>query len=716
MRANAPALIAGLGFGLLALLILVAAGQPLITDDAWLHLSLGRAYAESGPWLVGDPLLANAPAAPVPTAWLFDVFAHSVLVGAGFTGLRVVHVALVATILGLVWTSIRRASGSALAANLGSGLFIALAAYRLVQLRPDLLSMLAVLVLHRLVLAHDVHPTRARIAAVALLFALWVNVHAAFLLGPLLLGAGAVGALIGYAQADPPDRPALQPRLRFIVLCGAIGSLATLLNPAGLEPHLAWFVAGSDTPALERVADEWMPVDPFSLPLAGLPPSLFAWLIGWALALGSMVVCAILLTRARSRKQRAANDLAVDPVLVALAFVGLVLPLIAVRFLWLGLFPILLLAHATRDRLAAVSTRTPSIGWVLAVSSLLCVPAFVRIGDWPMVTNALPASWSGYRVPYQAGKYHADLIWILKDAGLQGTAFTDYHLAGFAGFHLAPGVRTLINGTLNVPPDVIAANRPLRARSGEREGESYAALLDRHGIDLFVGIRLPRVSTSAQPQFYTTGNLERTPGWIPIFRNLTGAIYLRANERNRENLDRISTYYAEEGLPFDPAVGFDPEQIVRANRGWATQHGVIPLDFEQITASAFGADPIRRDAARESLASIYTALGLYERAIELDAARVSVDPTAVAARRRLVWSLLRLHRVDEAVAAIDGLDAQPDRDGLSHRIAETARAAALLDDEEQLAVAIAQLPVFTARESEALTRNVVRPGPRLPGS
>jgi hypothetical protein len=717
VRQNRPALIAGIGFGLLALLIVVVAGQPLVTDDTWLHLALGRAYAQaSGPWLAADPLLANAPAAPIPTAWLFDLGAHGVLAGAGFTGLRVVHVALVAAILWLAWTSLRRASGSALAASLGGALFIALAAYRLVQLRPHLLSMLAVLLLYRLVLAPDARPTRARIAAVAGLFALWANVHAAFLLGPMLLGAGALAALIAYAIGNAPKRAALRPRLRFIVLCGVLGSFATLLNPAGVEPHLAWFVAGRDTPALERVADEWTPVDPFSLPVAGLPPSALALATWWVLALGCAVVVLVALRNGRGRDQGTADDSEIDPVLVSLAIVGLVLPLVAVRFLWLGVFPILLLAHVARGRLAALPTRSPSIAWALAAASCLAAPAFVAVGDWPMITNALPTNWSAYRAPYQAAKYHADLIWILQDAGLRGTAFTDYHLAGFAGFQLAPDVRTLVNGTLNVSPEVIAANRPLRARSGERAGESFAELLDRHAVDLFIGIRLPRVPVSAQPWFYTTGHLERTPGWIPIFRNLTGAIYLRTDERNRDNLDRITAWYAGQQLPFDAAVGFDPEQIVRADRGWAMQHGVVPLDFDAVTRTAFGPDPTLRNGARDRLASIYTALGLYERAIDLDAPRVQTDPDAVAARRRLVWCLLRLHRVDEAMAAADGLAARPAADRLSHRIAEAVREVAQLDDEEQRAVAIAQLPVFTARESSALTRNVVRPGPRLPGS
>ena len=36
-------------------------------------------------------------------------------------------------------------------------------------------------------------------------------------------------------------------------------------------------------------------------------------------------------------------------------------------------------------------------------------------------------------------------------------------------------------------------------------------------------------------------HLERTDGWITLFRNLNGAVYLRNNDRNQANLDRVVT-------------------------------------------------------------------------------------------------------------------------------------------------------------------------------
>ncbi len=95
----------------LAVLLLIAVGQPVFTDDAWWHLALGRAYAQVGPWLSGDPLLFTAPGPPVPAAWLADLLLYATQHVGGFAALRALHVAVVAGILALTWLLLARTSG-----------------------------------------------------------------------------------------------------------------------------------------------------------------------------------------------------------------------------------------------------------------------------------------------------------------------------------------------------------------------------------------------------------------------------------------------------------------------------------------------------------------------------------------------------------------------------------------------------------------------------
>ena len=110
---TAPERCATLAFLALAAALLYLCGAPLETDDTWWHLALGRAFAKQGPWLTADPLLHSSLGPPIPAAWLSDVFLHhAASLPIGLYGLRVLHVASVAGILGAAWLALRRASGS----------------------------------------------------------------------------------------------------------------------------------------------------------------------------------------------------------------------------------------------------------------------------------------------------------------------------------------------------------------------------------------------------------------------------------------------------------------------------------------------------------------------------------------------------------------------------------------------------------------------------
>ena len=159
-------------------LVLVAVGQPIWTDDLWWHLALGRAFANLGALLSSDPLLFGAVGPPLPVSWLADVFFFEVERTLGFTGLRGLHVALVLLILGLCWWLLRRAAGQAWAASLGTAIFAAICAYRLVQMRPHLFTILAVLLLYALAFAGRRPLSKGRIVGVAALLGMEEGIDA----------------------------------------------------------------------------------------------------------------------------------------------------------------------------------------------------------------------------------------------------------------------------------------------------------------------------------------------------------------------------------------------------------------------------------------------------------------------------------------------------------------------------------------------------------
>jgi hypothetical protein len=683
-RLGASEALAHAAFAVAAALLLVAVGQPLFTDDAWWHLALGEAYAAEGPWLARDPLLFTAAGPPDPASWLADVALFELWSGLGFTGLRVAHVATVAAILALCWRLLARAGGSRAAASAGCVAFVALSAYRLVQLRPELVTLLALPALYALLIEDARPPSWRRIGVAALLFAVWANCHAAFPLGLGMLLASCAGLLVA------GDRV----RAARLAFAAGVGFAATLANPHGLGAHLAWLRAGESTPELARVADEWARFAPFRLPAPNLPPTPLAFALVWLLL--ALTPLGLWLAARSWRRARGGPD----PALLAWALASLAALCAAVRFLWLGLFPLLAAAQLARARLRPLPA---------AVAALLLVPLFVRCGDWPMVSGLLPRSAAGYAEPYPAAKYYAHALWLLDDARLEGRVYTDYFMGGFVGFFGAPALQTFSNGSLNLPQGAIEANRAIRARRGLLPGESFEALLDRFGVDLFVGTRLPRAADPHRPWFYTTAHLEAAAGWLCVFRNLDSAVYLRVNERNRANLERVAAFYARAGVPFSPETGFDPLRVLREARGFAFARGMLPAHVEELAAAAESGAPELRRPAGAQLAAVYAALGVYERAISLSHTALRARPDDLDARRRLVWSLLRAGQADAARA--ESAPLRESGDPLARAIGEAAQDAGA--DAEARRARIATLPLLTPAEASQLLANVAWPEARV---
>jgi tetratricopeptide (TPR) repeat protein len=326
-----------------------------------------------------------------------------------------------------------------------------------------------------------------------------------------------------------------------------------------------------------------------------------------------------------------------------------------------------------------------------------------------MISGTIPRSWQEYAKPFPAAKYHVGSVWLLADAELEGKLWNEYFLGGFLGYWLAPGAREFVNGSLNLPREALAAQVALQRGQGLSPDEGFLALLDRYEVDLFFGIGLPQLPRPNRPWLYSTGHLERAPGWIPVFRDLHGAVSLRTHARNRANLARIAAHYAREGVPFDELRGFDAAAVIRAAPAWALAHGLVPGDFASLEADASEGDPARKRWALDRLASIWLALGAYDESIAIDRRLLRSNPGADAPSRRLVWALLRQDRVEEAREAARGL-ARARTGDLSAAIAAAARRAEAGDDPDARIALLARLPVFTRAEASQVAAGVdVRP-------
>lgn len=683
----------------LAAAVLIAAAQPIFTEDAWWHLAMGRAYAQQGLRLDADPLLHTALAAPAPAAWLADLALFSVERVAGFQGLRVAHALCVVAIFAMAFACARAAGASRATAWLGVAVLAVLGAYRLFQLRPHLFSMFAALAMLWLLLARGEPPSWRRVGAAALLQALWVNVHAAFVLGPLLIAAALAG-LLALQPWRAGERRADARRARRLLAAGAVAVLATLANPDLLGPWRPYFAAGVDSPSLEIVADEWSRLDLFAWPRPGFPPSPLAWLVIWSLLVATPLAIA------RGLRRRGSGAAAPDPALAAVGLLSLGLGWFAVRFVWMGFFALLPVAQGLRG----AKPESTAFGGARAARAALAAAlaaAFPWIGAWPMISQGVhPLT---YARPYPAAKYHAHAVWFMRDTGLRGRLWNDYATGNFLGYWLAPGLLGFVNGSLNVPPEVMDARHRVR-----RLDPGWRDALERYGVDVFFGTGVPLLRVG-RPDVATTAHLEGEPGWIPIFRNLRSAVYLRRDPRDAANLERVADYYAEAGVPFDRERGFDPKAAIDTAPQWAFAHGLIPGDYPQLIRTGRTFDPNQRNAARDRLAATYALLGLYRGALEIDDARLLSDPRALAPARRRLWLSMRMGDRAAVQAAADALAAIAEPyDTRSLGLVDAARRWAAASADEAAALAAA-LPLLSSGEARALLAQVAEAEARTDG-
>lgn len=690
--------------------LLVAVGQPIFTDDLWWHLAMGGQYAEHGPWLAADPFLFGAASPPDPAAWLTDLLFHGVHRVGGFQSLRVLHVVVVAAILALGWSMLRRVGDSRVFASLGTSVFALLGAYRFFQLRPDLFSILAALVLIHLLILDRRPPTRQRWIATAAVLGLWANLHAAFVLGLVFVAAAIAGAVVG-AIAWAPDDPLRWSRVRGLSIAGGIGVVASWLNPSGPRLLTLFFVAGTDTPELDVVVDEWAPVALFARPLLNVPPTPLDFALVWILLIATPLV-GIALLRARARRDagdRRAIVAAVDPALWAVAAASLIGMVSAVRLLWLGFFALLAIGQAARVLIGG--PRRPAIArTAAAVCSLALVPGFFQFGDWSMISQALDRS--SYAQPYSTAKYNAHGVWFLRDSGLEGRLYNDYWIGNFLSYWLTPELQMFVNGSLNIPTAMMAAGQDIRARRVDAAGRTPEQLLDLYEVDVFLGTGVPVAPRRGRPAPDTTHHLEGAVGWLPVFRNMQTSVHLRQSEDNQRNLERITAYYRDRGVPFDPEVGFDPAAVVREAPEWAIAHGLLPVDFRALEEAARRESGTARMAARDRLASLYVLIGLYDDALAIDERLVATMPNPLAAERRRVWSLLHTGRIDEAVAVADRLQrlALPN-DGWSRRMVALSHRFESLSEAER-AEALAVLPLFNRPQGQRAASGFLAAEPR----
>lgn len=646
--------------------------RPLATDDTWWQLAMGRLYAGGDLWPRADPLLhTTVLRAPVPHEWLFQVGLFQLLESFGFGSLRVAHGVALAMLGGGVFAVFRRASRDRVPAALASLVFIALAWFRLVQLRPELLSALAVLALYALLWAPPAGPSRWRIAASALLFLIWVNSHSLFAIGLCLLIAALCGtalhALLRRRVRDPTGEPDPNAsRARRLGLALGVGVAITALNPRGFAQHLTFFTE-SQAGLIWKIRDDFLPWNPFAPALeAGPAFSPLAWGLSDVLY-GLVLSCAAWRLGVFWRARSAGSLAAFDALQLGLALAAGLASLVSVRFHWLAFFPLLYLLRQWRlwdPRPAGVRPALVAAAVALAVATPLA-------GNFAAYWSELSHEPEGYRGEWMDERYCGPGMRFLRDARLEGRLYQPFNLGGFLGYWLAPRLTTFIDGRLDhVPAEVLDDYLAIRRASLTGPTGALRERLDRWGIDLFFADAFPaewyenRVSGT---------HLRRLPEWIRIYASRSHAIYLRRNPRNRANLERVVAYYASRGVPFDVRRGLQVGRVLAQAPAWAeSQRLRLPNQraLEQLAVRGSGE---AQALALDRLAAQAWRLADFDAQVPLDRALLRARPSDRRAGIRLADALIQQGRSRAALEVLAPLLRDAPEDGQARYLERIAR-------------------------------------------
>src|SRR5437868_6237701 len=203
----------------------VAGASPIADGDIYWHLAAGREMVQRATVLTSDPFSVSAAGRSwVDVHWLFQLAAYAVHSSGGLFGLVLAKCALVACGAVVLLSAVEPRARQLFVVILLAAL---VSARQLLVLRPVIATMLF-LAVDFLQLERFREDGRAR-HLVPLVFVqiLWVNVQGLFALGPAVIGAYAVGALVSESRS----REDLQALSWVLVAC--LG--ASCVSPYGLH-------------------------------------------------------------------------------------------------------------------------------------------------------------------------------------------------------------------------------------------------------------------------------------------------------------------------------------------------------------------------------------------------------------------------------------------------------------------------------------------------
>jgi hypothetical protein len=204
--------------------------RPIDDADFWWLLRAGRYMVETRSFPTADPFSGTAQGAPwLNHAWGFELLIYGLYTLWGTRGVILLQ-GVTAAATGSVLYRLLRREGLGQGWSIGLLSVGALAMHGFWSPRPQLVTYF-ILALFVSALSDYQAGRGNRLWWLPLLTALWANLHAGFLSGPLLVALAAAGELAGWTFGDDAGRAGGLGRARTLTLWAALCVLAALANP-----------------------------------------------------------------------------------------------------------------------------------------------------------------------------------------------------------------------------------------------------------------------------------------------------------------------------------------------------------------------------------------------------------------------------------------------------------------------------------------------------
>jgi hypothetical protein len=483
-RPEAPALAAPgwaglalpLGVALAVYATVVARGSGVLADpDPYSHVATGRWILAHHAVPQGDPFSHSVPGRPwvahewlaeVATAWLYDGF--------GWSGLVFATAVLFAAALAILVAALRRYVATPYA------LIGGVAAWGLclphLLARPHLFALpILVLWAARLVAARA--DERAPSPALAVLMALWANLH-----GSYMFGLGLAALLAGEAVFEADDwRTALARAWRW-GLFGLLSLLAALATPNGVAGLVMPFEFVRMDVALAFVHEWQSPnfheIQPLELWL--MLVLLAALLLGVRLPVTRIIMLLVLLHMALKHQRHA-------------ELLGLVAPL--------------LVAPALAAQISGHAERAELVAAIRALAARIS-PTTMRAASLALaLVAAVIATALRQPAPQTIGRFTpAEAVAAARAHGVAGPVLNDFN---FGGYLIFLGIAPFIDGRFDMYGDGFIAR--------ESELAELPNLLAEFRIGwTLVGAKTPRAAL-----------LDHLPGWRRIYGDDIAVVHVR---------------------------------------------------------------------------------------------------------------------------------------------------------------------------------------------